>query len=81
MQYLLTPIDERQEDFDEFAAEAKTGAILKKYEIQNIKKNEDGSFAANVSEEYGSASGAAEKSQTRYNIILEKDVYKVEKAK
>ncbi len=79
--YLLTPINGRQEDFDEFAAGAKNGSILKKYEIQNINKNEDGSFTANVSEEYGSTTGTAEKSQTRYNIILEKDVYKVEKAK
>jgi hypothetical protein len=79
--YLLTPINGRQEDFDEFAAGAKAGAILKKYEIQNINKNEDGSFTANVNEEYGSDSGTAEKSQTRYNIILEKDIYKVEKAK
>ena len=79
--YLLTPIGERAEDFDEFAAEAGKGAILKKYEILNIDKNEDGSFTANVNEEYGSDSGTAQKSQTRYNIILEKDVYKVEKAK
>lgn len=79
--YLLTPIGERAEDFDEFAAGAAINPILKSYEIVNINKNEDGSFTANVNEEYGPTSGAAQKSQSRYKIILEKDVYKVEKAK
>ena len=79
--YLLTPIGERAEDFDEFAAEAGKDAVLKKYEIMNINKDEDGSFTADVSAEYGSDSGTAQKSQTQYHIVLEKDVYKVVKVK
>lgn len=79
--YLLTPIGERAEDFDEFAAAAANGSILKNYEILSINKNDDGSFTANVNEEYGQDAGTAQKSQSRYKIILEKDVYKVKKAK
>jgi len=78
---LLTPIAVRQDDFDDFAAVAICGMLLTQYEIQHINMFEAGSFAANVSEEYVSASGIPEKSQTRYKIILEKDVYKVERAK
>lgn len=77
--YLLTPIGNRAEDFDEFAAEAGKGAALKKYEILNIEKNKDGSFTATVDEESGKDDGTVQKSQTQYHIILEKDVYKIEK--
>lgn len=79
--YLLTPIGERAEDFDEFAKEAEKGADLKKYEILSINKNEDGSFTASVSETYDPSSGAEAATPAQYRIILEKDVYKVEKTK
>jgi hypothetical protein len=79
--YLLTPIGERPEDYDEFAAAAGNGSILKNYQILGINKNKDGSYTADVNEDYGAAAENAEKSPVQYNIILEKDVYKIEKVK
>lgn len=78
--YLLTPIAERQEDYDEFVLETeKTLSVLKRYEITGISKNEDGTYTAAVKTEYDTATGTAIKSNTAFKIILEKDVFKVAK--
>lgn len=82
VQYLLTPIAERPEDYDVFAAELeKNSDVLKRYEVTGISKNEDGSYSAAVKTEYDTASGPAINSDTRYRIVLEKDVYKVSVSK
>ncbi|MDD3199759.1 MAG: putative glycoside hydrolase [Eubacteriales bacterium] len=80
VQYLLTPIAEREEDYDEFAARgAANTSVLKRYEITGINKSEDGSYSAAVNTEYTVSTGAAIKSNAVYNIILEKEIYKVRK--
>ncbi len=80
VQYLLTPIAEREEDYDEFAARrAADKSILKRYEITGINKNEDSTYSATVNTEFTEATGAAIKSNAVYNIILEKEIYKVSK--
>lgn len=76
--YLLTPIAERQEDYDEFVKEKeKNPSVLKKYEIIEVRSNEDGSYTAEVRTESVSETGAAAGNDDLYKIILEKDVYKV----
>ena len=76
--YLLTPIKERKEDYDEFVSEIeKNPSVLKNYEILNVNKNEDGTFKAAVNVEYSSNAGISTKEDVLYKIILEKNVYKV----
>ncbi len=76
--YLLTPITERQEDYDAFAAEAeKNSSVLKSYKITGIDKNEDGSYSAAVEAVNGNATGSGIKNEVLYKIILENEVYKV----
>lgn len=76
--YLLTPITERQKDYDQFVAEReKDPSVLKKYEILSVNENKDGTFAAAVNAEYDSNTGATVKNGEQYQIVLEKDVYKV----
>lgn len=78
--YLLTPIDERPEDYDLFASELeKNPSVLKKYEILSIDKNEDGSYTASVNAEYTTGAGITAENGAQFKIILEKDVYKVVK--
>lgn len=76
--YLLTPITERQEEYDEFVKEKeKNPSVLRKYEIREIRSNEDGSYTAEVRTESVAETGAAAGNDDLYKIILEKDVYKV----
>jgi len=45
--YLLTPIDEREEDYDKFTLSLnKKQLILKNYDIVNINKSDDGGYIA-----------------------------------
>jgi hypothetical protein len=76
--YLLTPITERPENYDEFAAEMeKDPSVLKSYDILGVNKNEDGTYTAAVNAEFSSDTEPAVKKEAQYKIILEKDVYKV----
>lgn len=76
--YLLTPITERQEDFDEFVLGIeKSQLTLKNYEILSIQKSGDGNYMATVNAEYSSNAGSATMKEANYKIILENDVYKV----
>lgn len=78
--YLLTPIAKRQEDFDAFvASEEKTMPVLKKYEIVSISKDDSGAYVATVNGEYNSNEGVAKMQDAKFKIVLENDVYKVEK--
>lgn len=78
--YLLTPITERQDDYDAFALEINNSQLmLKNYEILSINKSEDGIYRATVNVEYISNKGIAVMKEAIFKIILENDVYKVTK--
>lgn len=82
--YLLTPITERPENYDEFVSEIeKDPSIIKHYDILSVNKNDDGTYTATVNTEYGQDAEVTVKTEaeTQYKIILEKSVYKVIKQK
>ncbi|HZK71726.1 MAG TPA: putative glycoside hydrolase, partial [Clostridia bacterium] len=80
--YLLTPINEREEDYDKFTLSLnKKHLILKNYDIVNINKSDDGGYIALVNVEYVSNMGSANIKEAEFKIILENDVYKVIKPK
>ena len=76
--YLLTPIVERQAEYDDFvkAMEANPSALTK-YEITGMNGNEDGSWSAAVKTENSQSTGPAIESETTYQIVLEKEIFKV----
>jgi hypothetical protein len=77
-QYLLTPIDKRAEDYDDFLEPLKLNEfVLKNYEVLSITKNEDNTYTAVINANYSSTQGTAKLENASYTIILEKDVYKV----
>jgi len=77
-QYLLTPIDDRADDYDEFSnALRETEFVLKNYEILSINANNDGTYTAQVNAKYSSKNGTATLENASYTIVLEKDVYKI----
>lgn len=77
-QYLLTTIDDRAEDYDEFVKPIiDSEFVLKNYEIISITKNEDNTYTAQVNAKYSSINGTATLENASYTIVLEKDVYKV----
>jgi hypothetical protein len=76
--YLLTPASARPDDYDQFVLEMeKSQLALNNYEILSITENGDGTFMALIKGDYSSNMGAAAVKEANYNIILEKDVYKV----
>lgn len=76
--YLLTPMADRPDDYDEFVLEMeKSQPVLTNYEILSISDNGDGTYTAAILGDYSSATGTAGKQEAQYKIILEKDVYKV----
>lgn len=76
--YLLTPIAERQDDYDEFVVEMeKRQLVLKNYRLLGVEDNGDGTYTATVKGDYHSSLGTAALEEAKYKIILEKDVYKV----
>lgn len=77
-QYLLTPMDDRAEDYDEFSSTIiESEFVLKNYEILSVNKNEDSTYTAQVNAKYSSKEGTATLENASYTIILEKDVYKI----
>lgn len=76
--YLLTPIAEREEDFDAFAAgSAASLQAPKSYEILSTVQEADGSYASIVKAAFPDADGTVKTLEVTYHIILEKDVYKI----
>jgi hypothetical protein len=74
--YLLTPLAERQDDYDDFAAPMEESQlVLNNYEILGVADNGNGTYTAAVNVNYSSSKGT----EAKYQIILEKDVYKVSK--
>lgn len=76
--YLLTPIQDRPEDYDDFVEGLKKShPVLKSHTVLSIKKNEDMGYLANVSVSYISDLGVFESEMAEYGIIVENGVYKV----
>ncbi|QRN85200.1 hypothetical protein JR334_09605 [Clostridia bacterium] len=76
--YLLTPMDERAADYDEFAAQREeTGMTLDSYDIVSVNKTDDGKWTAVLNATFTSNQGTAELTGAVVDIINEKDVYKV----
>ena len=78
--YLLTPAAERPDEYDEFVkATERNPSSLKKYEIKELNKNEDGSWSAVVKTENSQSTGPAIESDTAYQVVLEKEIFKIQK--
>lgn len=76
--YLLTPIENRKEDYDEFVEEMKkTNPILKSYTINSVDKNEEDEYIGNVNVAYTSDLGIFNDESAEYKIIEENGVFKV----
>ncbi len=76
--YLLTPIAEREEDFDAFAAgSAASLQAPKSFEILSTVPEADGTYASIVKVAFPAADGTVKTLEMTYHMILEKDVYKV----
>lgn len=82
--YLLTPIQDRDDDYDVFVeALKKNRAVLKSYKIQSIDKSSDNEndYLAVVSVSYTSDLGVFESETAEFGIIKENGVYKVKSPK
>ena len=80
--YLLTPIKDREEDYDKFVQTMeKTNSILNSYEIISIDKNGDKEYSAIVDVSYTSDLGSFSSERAEYKIIKENEVFKVKMPK
>lgn len=76
--YLLTPITDRNDDFDLFALEKNERAQkLTGYEILNIEENGAGKYTAKVNVSYSSDASEETTKEAEFGIILENEVFKV----
>ena len=76
--YLLTPIEDRKEDYDEFVeAMKKTNPILKTYSVTSVNKNETKGYLGLVDVSYISELGSFNSERAEYEIIEENGVFKV----
>lgn len=76
--YLLTPIDDRLEDYDEFVEEIeKTNPVLKSYTINSVSKNGETGYLASVNVSYISDLGEFNSEEAEYEIVEENQVFKV----
>lgn len=79
--YLMTPIEHRLEDYDEFVQDMKkTNPVLKSFTVNSITKNDDGSYKAIVDASYEDDSGSFT-GEVGYEIIEENRVFKVKAPK
>lgn len=80
--YLLTPIKDRAEDYDEFVENIKkTNPILNSYKIISIDKKETKGYSAIVDVSYTSDLGDFISETAEYEIIEENKVFKVKTPK
>lgn len=78
--YLLTPIEDRKEDYDDFVEDMKeTNPILTSYTINSINKSEKDGYIADVNVSYTSDLGVFKDENGQYEIIEENRVYKIRK--
>lgn len=80
--YLMTPIEDRLEDYDQFVEDMKkTNPVLKTFTVSSINKNEDNVYKAIVNVSYTSDKGTFSSEKAEYEIILEKQVFKIKTPK
>jgi hypothetical protein len=78
--FLLTPIDERAEDYDQFVEDyEKINPVLQSFTIKEILETEDGSYLAKVDVSYASDLGSFEMENAEYEIHKENEVFKITK--
>lgn len=76
--YLLTPIDLRAEDYDDFVIDYQAKGIqLVNYTIQSVEAQADGSSIATVKVKYQTETQEALMEDAKFKIVLENDVYKI----
>ncbi len=76
--YLLTPIGDREEDYDDYViAMENTNSVLKSYTINSLEKKEGKEYLAIVDVSYTSDEGTYENEVAEYSIIEENEVFKV----
>lgn len=76
--YLLTPMDLRADDFDEFSAGVtQRGRRLIRYEIIDVYEISSGVYEARVSVLYETETQQAENSEAIFGIALENRVFKI----
>lgn len=79
--YLLTPIDLRAEDYDDFVIDYQAKGIqLVNYTIQSVEAQADGSSIATVKVKYQTETQEALMEDAKFKIVLENDVYKIVQA-
>lgn len=79
--YLLTPIDLRAEDYDDFVIDYQAkGLQLVNYTIQSVEAQADGSSIATVKVKYQTETQEALMEDAKFKIVLENDVYKIVQA-
>ena len=76
--YLLTPIDDRVEDYDEFVEKIEeTNPVLESYSINSVETNKKVGYLASVDVSFTSDMGEFIDESAEYEIIEENEVFKV----
>lgn len=76
--YLLTPMEDRPAEFDDFLKEWEAlGLNLSSYEILGITEGTEGAWKARVRVTTTSTQGDAESKEVHYDILPEKGVFKI----
>ena len=76
--YLITPIGDREEDYDDFVKEMKkTNPVLKSYTVTSVEKINDTTYSAIVDVSYTSDLGDYINESAKFEIIEENRVFKV----
>ena len=79
--YLLTPIDLRAEDYDDFVIDYQAKGIqLVNYTLQSVEVQADGASIATVKVNYQTETQEALMEDAKFKIVLENDVYKIVQA-
>lgn len=76
--YLLTPIEDREEEYDKFVEVMdKVKPVLNSYAINSITKNEGKGYKATIDVSYASDLGTFNSENAEFEIINENKVFKV----
>jgi len=78
--YLLTPINERSEDYDKFVQDhEEINPVLQSFNVSEIVERDDGSYLAKVDVEYKSDLGSFAMERAEFEIREENKVFKISK--
>lgn len=80
--YLLTLIEDRKEDYDEFVEDLKkVNPVLDSYNIVSVDENEGKGYLASVDVSYSSDQGTFKNESMKFEIIKENEVFKIKSPK